>query len=104
MKFLLGLVIGLLIVPIGIFFYLTAGSPPVATGDAPLPFEARLVHIPMHARIDREMVVDQSGSHLHGVFPGIKGTITVIGFRIGLFIELVGGKVHSGPEGSGTVG
>ena len=42
MKFLIGLVIGLLIVPIGIWLYLTAGSPPVATADAPLPFEARL--------------------------------------------------------------
>src|SRR5579859_449273 len=56
MRFLIGLVIGLLIVPIGIWLYLTAGSPPVATGDAPLPFEARLVHIPMHARIDRELI------------------------------------------------
>ena len=37
MKFLIGLVIGLLIVPVGIWLYLTAGSPPVATGDAPLP-------------------------------------------------------------------
>ena len=56
MRFLIGLVIGLLIVPIGIWLYLTAGSPPVATGDAPMPFEARLVHIPMHSRIDRELV------------------------------------------------
>src|ERR1700742_994852 len=56
MRFMIGLVIGLLIVPIGIWFYLTAGSPPVATGDAPLPFEAILVHIPMHARIDRELI------------------------------------------------
>ncbi len=56
MKFLIGLVIGLLIVPIGIWLYLTAGSPPVATADEPLPFEARIVHIPMHARIDRELV------------------------------------------------
>jgi thiosulfate dehydrogenase len=56
MRFLIGLVIGLLMVPIGIWFYLTAGSPPVATGDEPLPFEARIVHIPMHARIDRELI------------------------------------------------
>ncbi len=56
MKFLIGLLIGLLIVPIGIWLYLTAGSPPVATGDAPLPFEAGIVHLPLHARIDRELV------------------------------------------------
>ncbi|HTZ59600.1 MAG TPA: cytochrome c [Acidobacteriaceae bacterium] len=56
MKFLLGLVIGLLIVPIGIWIYLRAGSPPVATSDPALPFEEALVHIPLHVRIDREMV------------------------------------------------
>jgi thiosulfate dehydrogenase len=56
MKFLLGLLIGLLLVPLGIWVYLRAGSPPVATSDPALPFEEAIVHIPMHARIDRELV------------------------------------------------
>jgi thiosulfate dehydrogenase len=56
MKFLIGLVIGLLIVPLGIWIYLTAGSPPVATGDAAFPFEEAIVHMPLHARIDRELI------------------------------------------------
>ena len=56
MKFLIGLLIGLLIVPLGIWLYLKAGSPPVATGDAAFPFEAAIVHLPLHARIDRELV------------------------------------------------
>jgi thiosulfate dehydrogenase len=56
MKFLLGLLIGLLIFPLGIWIYLTAGSPPVATSDAAFPFEKAIVHIPLHSRIGRELV------------------------------------------------
>src|ERR1700685_4306815 len=55
MRFLLGLLIGLLLVPLGIAAYLSFGSLPVATSDAPLPFEERIVHLPLHARIDREL-------------------------------------------------
>jgi mono/diheme cytochrome c family protein len=53
--FLLGLVIGLIAVPIGIWMYLGFGQPPVATGDAPFPFEAAIVSRPLHRRIDSEM-------------------------------------------------
>jgi thiosulfate dehydrogenase len=56
MRFLLGLLIGLLAVPIGIAAYLSFGNLPVATSDKPLPFEERIVHLPLHARIDRELV------------------------------------------------
>jgi len=55
-RFVVGLLIGLLIPPLAIWAYLTAGSPPVATSDAPFPFEGRVVHLPLHARIDRELV------------------------------------------------
>jgi thiosulfate dehydrogenase len=54
--FLVGLLIGLVIPPLMIWAYLTAGSPPVATSDSPFPFEGRIVHLPLHARIDRELV------------------------------------------------
>jgi thiosulfate dehydrogenase len=56
MKFFLGLIIGLLLAPIGIAAYLNFGNLPVATGDAPFPLEERIVRLPLHARIDREMV------------------------------------------------
>src|SRR6202453_1500658 len=56
MRFLLGLLIGLLLWPLRIAAYLSFGSLPVATSDAPLPFEERIVHFPLHARIDRELV------------------------------------------------
>ena len=42
--------------PLCIWVYLRAGSPPVATSDPPFPFEEAIVHLPLHARIDRELV------------------------------------------------
>src|SRR6204780_193066 len=56
MRFLLGLLIGLLLVPLGIAAYLSFGSLPVATSDAPLPFEEAIVHVPLHSRIARELI------------------------------------------------
>ncbi|HTU52272.1 MAG TPA: cytochrome c [Acidobacteriaceae bacterium] len=55
MRFWLGLVIGLVLIPIGVFLYLHYGNPPVAVADAPLPFEKEMVHMPMHARIAKDM-------------------------------------------------
>jgi mono/diheme cytochrome c family protein len=55
MRFLIGLVIGVLLVPIGVSCYLHYGHPPVAVADAPFPFEKEIVHMPMHARIAKEM-------------------------------------------------
>jgi thiosulfate dehydrogenase len=55
MKFLIGLVIGLLLVPIGAFIYLHYGNPPVAVADAPFPFEKQIVHMPLHDRIAKDM-------------------------------------------------
>lgn len=55
MKFLLGLMLGLFIVPICAWMYFSWGHPPVAVADPPFPFEKRIVSVPLHARIDREM-------------------------------------------------
>ncbi|HVJ08172.1 MAG TPA: cytochrome c [Acidisarcina sp.] len=52
--FLLGLLLGVLCVPLGALVYFQAGTPPVAVSDKPFPMEETLVHIPMHARIRRE--------------------------------------------------
>jgi mono/diheme cytochrome c family protein len=54
-KFLLGLIIGLLILPAWAFFYLHVGHPPVAVADKPFPFEKQIVRMPLAARIDKEM-------------------------------------------------
>lgn len=37
------------------YFYLKYGHPPVATADPPFPMEAQIVHLPMKARITREL-------------------------------------------------
>ncbi len=55
MKFLIGLILGLLLVPLGAFFYLHYGNPPVAVADAPFPFEKQIVHVPLNDRIAKDM-------------------------------------------------
>jgi len=55
MKFVLGLVLGLLILPVCGLIYFHFGHPPVAVADVPFPFERQIVHVPLNARIDKEM-------------------------------------------------
>jgi mono/diheme cytochrome c family protein len=52
---LLSFLAGLLLLPLAVCLYLAFGHPPVATADKPFPFEARIAHIPLRARIHREM-------------------------------------------------
>ena len=54
--FLFGLLIGLVAIPVAIMIYLKVGHPPVATNDPPFPYEAQIVNVPLHARIDRELI------------------------------------------------
>jgi thiosulfate dehydrogenase len=54
-KFLLGLILGFLVIPVWGFCFLHFGHPPVAVADAPFPYERDIVHMPLHARIDKEM-------------------------------------------------
>ena len=53
--FLLGLLLGLLVLPVGAWWWLRYGHPPVAVTDPRLPFEKQIVSVPLHARIDRDM-------------------------------------------------
>ncbi len=55
MKFLLGVVVTLLLIPIAGLLYLRFGNPPVAVADTPFPYEKQIVHIPLNARIHRDM-------------------------------------------------
>ena len=55
-RFLLGLVLGIVLVPIVVLGWFRYGSPPVAVADHPLPFERWITSIPLHARIHREMI------------------------------------------------
>lgn len=52
---LISFLAGLLLLPLAIFFYFAFGHPPVATADKSFPLEAKIVAIPLQARIAREM-------------------------------------------------
>jgi len=54
-KLVLGFVLGVAAVVAAVFVYFRFGTPPVAVADAPFPFERQVVHVPLNARIDREM-------------------------------------------------
>ncbi len=55
-RFILGVIVGVVIVPLVVLAWFRWGNPPVAVADHPLPFEKMIVHVPLHARIDRQMV------------------------------------------------
>jgi mono/diheme cytochrome c family protein len=54
---ILSFVAGVLLLPLVAYFYIAFGKPPVAAGDDPFPLEAKIVKIPLDARIRREMPV-----------------------------------------------
>jgi mono/diheme cytochrome c family protein len=55
-RFLLGTLIGIILVPLVVLLYFKMGSMPVAVNDPPLPQERLITGVPLEARIDREMV------------------------------------------------
>ena len=54
-KFLFGLIVGLVVIPVGVYMYFSSGSAPVATASAPMPFEKMLAGMALHARMDKEI-------------------------------------------------
>ncbi len=95
-RILLGVVIGVLLTPLAVLGWLCFGRPPVAVADKPLPQEKRIVSIPLHARIDRELIktapipVDEpnliSGAEVYrdqcAVCHGLHGKAAVLGARM----------------------
>jgi thiosulfate dehydrogenase len=53
-SFLLGLLIGVILLPVSGWLYFRFGYAPVATASSPMPFEKQLAHMALHARIDKE--------------------------------------------------
>jgi mono/diheme cytochrome c family protein len=53
--FVLGFLFAIVALAGGTWAYLRLGRPPVAAADAAFPMEAQIVHVPLGARIDREM-------------------------------------------------
>jgi len=54
-KFVLGVIVGLVLVVAGMYFYFSTGSAPVATSATPMPFEKMLAHKALNAVIEKEM-------------------------------------------------
>jgi len=54
-KFVIGLIIGVLVVPLAVYFYFHAGMAPVATSAPPMPFEKMFARMALHARMDKEV-------------------------------------------------
>jgi|SRR5579863_5994134 thiosulfate dehydrogenase len=54
-RFVLGLILGIIAVPVVVFLYFASGSAPVATAAPPMPLERMLASTALHARMDKEM-------------------------------------------------
>jgi mono/diheme cytochrome c family protein len=54
-KFVFGLIIGVLIVPLCVYIYFSRGLAPVATSAPPMPFEKMFASMALHARLDKEV-------------------------------------------------
>jgi thiosulfate dehydrogenase len=52
--FVIGVVIGVLGLAAGVWFYFSSGRAPVATSDPMIPFEKKLAKNALHARLDKE--------------------------------------------------
>ena len=55
-RFLFGLVIGVLLLPLAVLFWFHFGTVPVAVADPQLPAERLITSVPLNARIHREMI------------------------------------------------
>jgi thiosulfate dehydrogenase len=50
-----GVILGVMLIVVATYVYFAGGFAPVATSAAPMPFERKLAHLALHARIGREL-------------------------------------------------
>ncbi len=53
--FVLGVIVGMIMVPLCVYFYFASGAAPAAASDPPMPFETKIAHKALNARIAKEM-------------------------------------------------
>ena len=53
--FIVGLILGLIAVPVVVYMYFASGSAPVATSAPPMPLERTFARMALHARMEKEM-------------------------------------------------
>lgn len=54
-NFIIGLIIGVILVPLAVYVYFTTGMAPVATSAQAMPFEKTLAKKSLNARVEKEM-------------------------------------------------
>ena len=54
MKFIVGFILGLVLLPLLVYSYFRFGYAPVATAAHPIPYEVQLAHLALNARIEKE--------------------------------------------------
>ena len=52
--FIVGVIIGLILIPAGVYVYFAGGYAPVSTSSEPMPFEKMLAKKGLNARVDKE--------------------------------------------------
>ncbi len=50
-----GVIVGVILVPLGLYCYFASGTAPAATAASPMPFEIMMAHKALNARIAKEM-------------------------------------------------
>jgi thiosulfate dehydrogenase len=92
-RLILGILIGIILVPLAVAGYFKFGKVPVAVGDPPFPNEKMVTSVPLEARIDRELVKNPplqpdeetfvSGAHIYAdqcaVCHGFHGKPSIVG-------------------------
>ncbi len=92
-RVILGILIGIILVPLAALAYFKLGKVPVAVNDRPFPDEKLFTSVPLESRIDRELVKDPpiqpseenlvAGAHLYAdqcaACHGFHGKPSVIG-------------------------
>ena len=62
-KFVFGLIIGVIIVPLSVYFYFQTGMAPVATTAPPMPFEKMFARMALHARMNKTVAIPADESN-----------------------------------------
>jgi len=57
-RFVFGLILGVIAIPLIVYMYFSRGIAPVATAASPMPFERTFARMALHARLDKEMPKD----------------------------------------------
>lgn len=60
-KFIVGIIVGVALVPIAFYFYCVSGSAPVATSSPSMPFERFFARTALHATISKKAPTTQPG-------------------------------------------